>query len=327
MAPNSIHDPSRDYTLHPTFAQLSAAQQISSTKPAITAIAAGAHYTAALYSDGLVRVCGVSRDISWFEPNWEGICAIFPGEDCLYAKNRDGILSQLSFIKLDKNIPLSSVYGYKRIKLNHFSEAIEIHERSRFFPCFSEHPRLRSIEKDRFGLLEDGTVFTRFPDENRLVSHWSGITAVAAGAHHYFALTGAGELLCAGDRRYKVMQEAHGWRNITAIAAGAEHLIGLRENGTVIAAGRSNERQCSTDGWYDIAAIAARSNHTIGLRKNGSVVAIGDNTHGQCSVGAWSNIVSVATSACHTVGLRADGTLVAVGDNTYGQCSVHHLMR
>lgn len=327
MAPHSSHDPSRDYTRYPTFAKLPADQTVFSAKPVITAIAAGEHYTAALYSDGLVRVCGVSDDISWFEPNWEEICAIFPGQNCLYAKNREGILSKLSFYNMKEEMPLSSLYCFKRIKLNWFSEAIELHERPHFPPFFKEQPRLHAIADGMIGLRGDGTVFARYSEDDRLVSHWSGITAVAAGARHYFALTEAGEVLCAGDRRYKVMQEAQGWRDIAAIAAGAEHLVGLRKNGTVIAAGRSSEHQCSTDGWYDITAIAAGYFHTVGLRKNGSVIAVGDNTFGQCDVQSWTGIIAIAASSSHTVGLCADGTLVAAGDNTSGQCRVHHLMR
>ena len=58
MAPNSIPDPSRDYTLHPTFAQLSAAQPVFSAKPAITAIAACGNHPIGLRKNGSVVAVG-----------------------------------------------------------------------------------------------------------------------------------------------------------------------------------------------------------------------------------------------------------------------------
>ena len=327
MSPCSRHDPSRDYIHYPTFSKLNLPQRQLSEKPVITAIVAGEQYTAALYSDGLVRVCGVSADIFWLEPNWDGIRAIFPGKDCLYAINQEGAPLELSFFRVDGNMPLLSLYRYRRIHPIGFSSAIELHARPYRASVFSEYSRVQSIAAGRFGLLEDGTVFTRDPSDNGLVRYWSGITSITAGTQHYFGLTRYGTVLCAGDRRYKVMKEAHLWNNITAIAAGAEHLVGLRKDGTVMAAGRSGEKQCSVEGWYDITAIAAGGNHTIGLRKNGSVTAVGDNTHGQCSIGSWSSMVAIATSSSHTVGLRADGSLAAVGDNRHGQCDVSYLIR
>lgn len=100
------------------------------------------------------------------------------------------------------------------------------------------------------GLKSDGTVvvaskYIGAPD-------WQDIVAIAAG-FHLVGLKADGTVVTVLD---KDNRNVSGWRDIVAIAAGKRHTVGLKADGTVVAAGENKDGQCNVSDWRGIGPVS-----------------------------------------------------------------------
>jgi len=161
----------------------------------------------------------------------------------------------------------------------------------------------------------------------------SGVTAIAAGVFHSFALKDDGTVVawgCAGAD-WGQCSVPDGLSGVTAIAAGRFHSLALRADGTVVAWGcgaGGDYGQCSVpSGLAGVTAISAGTWHSLALKADGTVVAWGCNVfytdYGQCTTSSLSGATAIAAGTYHSLALKGDGTVTATTCSTgQGQCDV-----
>lgn len=174
------------------------------------------------------------------------------------------------------------------------------------------------------GLRRDGSLLFEGSDhagQQHAVRHWSGITAVSAGAQHIVGLFADGTVRAAGENAAEQCN-VQNWTDITAIAAGAFHTVGLRKDGTVCAIGNNNRNQCNVQDWTDIISIAAGHFHTVGLCKDGTVKVAGATDDKQYKVENWCSITAIAATSNGAVGLRTNGTVCYAGEYLCGSYEI-----
>jgi len=132
---------------------------------------------------------------------------------------------------------------------------------------------------------------------------------------------------------------------VTFVAAGAYHSFAIDESGTIWAWGKNDYGQLGlghnqdyifspvmAHQLLDIRAIAGGTNHSLALRSDGSVWAWGNNDYGQLGnnrtepslvpvpvIGLTSGIRAIAAGDSYSLALASDGTIWAWGKNDNGQ--------
>ncbi len=157
----------------------------------------------------------------------------------------------------------------------------------------------------------------------------TGVSAIAVSDNHALALKSGGTVVVWGYNDYGQAAVPPGLSDVIAIAAGLEHSVALANDGKVVAWGDNTYGQTIVPtGLSGVIAIAAGDHHTVALTKEGTVVAWGDNASGQTIVPTGlSGVIAIAAGALHTVALKSDGTVIAWGHNFDGQTSVPQGLR
>jgi len=181
----------------------------------------------------------------------------------------------------------------------------------------------------------------------------SGVTAVAAGQTHAFALQGPtkawgwgnnskGQLTVSPNTSRSTPTPIDSLAGASALAAGSMFTVALFPPGTVKTAGANaygqlgngtvtDSRSLVSTGLNDVARIDAGGSHALALATNGTVWAWGRNVEGQLGDGTTTNrstptqvpgltdVVSIAAGWNHSLALKSDGTVWAWGYNSTGQ--------
>ena len=264
----------------------------------ITAIAAGACHTVALYSDGQVRAVGDGTKTQCHVHRWENITAIAAGNFHTVGLRRNG------------TVVATGSNSNGQCNVHTWTDVVAIAAGATF----------------TVGLHKDGSLLIAGSNYGKYETlQMRRLKAIAAGSTFIVGLRTDGAVVTT-HLSVTTRSAVGSWTDITAIAAGNGHIIGLSRSGYPVAAGETGYGQCLVN-WPDIQSIAAGHNHTVALRKDGTTVAAGHNLMRQCTVGGWRDIVALAAGQYHTVGLKANGSLVATGDNKHGQCDVAALHR
>lgn len=217
-------------------------------------------------------------------------------------------------------------------------------------------------------LKEDGTVYTwgansygqlgnRYADNAfdipQLLSSFTDVKAVAAGAYHTVALKEDGTVYAWGANSYGQLGNGEtanlntptlipGLSDVIAIAAGANHTIALKSDGTVWAWGANSSGQLGigtiasqktpvqVTGLTGITGIAAGANHTIAWNDTkcytwgqNSAYQLGDGTNvnkqSPVLLEGLGGIQAADGGTQHTIVVKMDGSLAAWGSNSAGQ--------
>jgi alpha-tubulin suppressor-like RCC1 family protein len=142
---------------------------------------------------------------------------------------------------------------------------------------------------------------------------------------------------------------SQGLSGVTAIAAGADHSFALLSTGTVVAWGTGlgngttetsdvpvavcavGETAPCANHLGGVTAIAGGEIHSLALLSSGTVVAWGGNSEGQLGNGNTTNstvpvevkglsgVVAVSAGGEHSLALLSNGTVMAWGSNGFGQ--------
>ena len=209
------------------------------------------------------------------------------------------------------------------------------------------------------GALGDGTTITSSTPVN-VTGLGSGVRAVATGALHTCAVTGAGGAKCWGNNLFGQLGTGAGTDHTTpvdvvsltsgvrAIAAGYGHTCALTESGGVKCWGDNEAGQLGDGTTTDrltpvdvaglssgVRAIAVGGGHTCALTDSGAVKCWGDNYYGQLGDGTTtgrltpvdvpglnSRVRALAGGGFHTCALLETGGLTCWGDNHTGQMGV-----
>jgi hypothetical protein len=179
----------------------------------------------------------------------------------------------------------------------------------------------------------------------------SGVSAVAAGDYHSFAVTSDTGLWAWGSNfvgqlgdgsttdqhRPKLIMD-----NVAEAAGGNSHTLARKSDGSLWAWGYNWYGQLGdgTSGpgsnhsspvfvMNGVTAIAAGSVHSLALKTDGSLWAWGSNLAGQLGDGTTeqrtrpvqvlTGVIAMSTAYYHSLALKNDGSLWAWGSNVYGQ--------
>jgi alpha-tubulin suppressor-like RCC1 family protein len=211
------------------------------------------------------------------------------------------------------------------------------------------------------GQLGDGD--TEESEAPVMVKGLTGVTAIAAGGEHSLALTTDGKVMAwgeglhgqLGDGKDKTSYQPVQVQGITsakAIAAGGEQSLAVLANGTVKAWGANgvgqlgnsvveeedeegetvSEVPVAVEGVSGATAVAAGARFSLALLGSGSVMAWGEDRAGQLgdgsvtrseetpiAVSGLSTAVTIAANGQHSLALLGDGTVMAWGENKYGE--------
>ena len=154
--------------------------------------------------------------------------------------------------------------------------------------------------KHTVGLRADGTVVATGENEKGQcnVSDWKDIVAVAAGEYLTIGLKADGTVVTTPSSNMM-----H-WKDIVAVAPP----VGLKADGTVVTTESKWQNEVSK--WRDIVSIAVGDYYVVGLKADGTVVAAGQNVSGGSDVQNWHDIVAIDAGEFHTIGLQVDGQVV-----------------
>ena len=198
-----------------------------------------------------------------------------------------------------------------------------------------------------WGQLGDGsTMYSHTP-----VQVLTGVTAIAAGAEHTLAIKTGGSLWAWGWNVYGQLgvgtkdgtqhpTPVQVLTGVAAVAAGHSHSLALRIDGTLWAWGHNGGYGqlgdgTQTDRYFPVQvmsavrAVGAGWYHTLAIKTDGSLWAWGDNEFGQIGDGTQTNraspvqvlngVAAVAGGWNHTLAIKTDGRLWAWGLNGYGE--------
>lgn len=133
-------------------------------------------------------------------------------------------------------------------------------------------------------------------------------TAVAAGYWHSVAIRSDGALVSWGDDSYGQISGTPTGTYV-AVAAGAYFSVAISSSGSLVSWGRDNYGQVSlkpTTGVY--VAVAAGLDWAVAVKSDGSLVAWGRETHGELTQRpTGGGFVAVAAGEDHALALRASG--------------------
>jgi alpha-tubulin suppressor-like RCC1 family protein len=152
-------------------------------------------------------------------------------------------------------------------------------------------------------------------------SDLTGVTQVACGNSHTYALKNDGSLVGWGyndDGQINTPSNATG---VTQVACGRYHTYALKNDGSLVGWGYNDDGQINTPSdATGVTQVACGWYHTYALKNDGTLVGWGRNYEGQ--INTPSNATGVTQVACgerHTYALKNDGTLVGWGYNDYRQ--------
>jgi alpha-tubulin suppressor-like RCC1 family protein len=187
------------------------------------------------------------------------------------------------------------------------------------------------------------------------VGFLTGITSIAGGGYHSFALKNDGTVWAWGRNNHGQLGvgdtigrstpvQVSGLTNVIAIAGnGWTHCLALKSDSTVWAWGQNYFGQLgvgdTTDRWLPtqvsgltgIVAIAEGAGHSLALKKDGTVWAwgynifgqLGDSTtidkHSPVKVNNLSGVIAIAGGAAHSLALKNNGTVWTWEFNNLGQ--------
>jgi len=143
--------------------------------------------------------------------------------------------------------------------------------------------------------------------------------AVAAGAHHGYAIRADGSLVSWGnDAGGQVSNTPEGNDFIAIADQGSYGSIALRKDGSIVCWGDMPDAPPGNDYVFVVGAADAG----IALKSDGSLVGWGKGFYETSNVPPGNDFVQVTADAYHALALKRDGTIVAWGLNNYGQCDV-----
>ncbi|NBX26549.1 MAG: hypothetical protein EBQ99_10990, partial [Planctomycetes bacterium] len=149
----------------------------------------------------------------------------------------------------------------------------------------------------------------------------TGVTQVACGGYHTYALKGDGTLVGWGTNGSGQTSTPANLNNVTQVACGASYTYALKNNGTLLGWGYNDYGQTNTPAdLNNVTQVACGYAHTYALKGDGTLVGWGYNGNGETNTPAnLNNVTQVACGYAHTYALKGDGTLVGWGSNYYGQ--------
>jgi hypothetical protein len=155
--------------------------------------------------------------------------------------------------------------------------------------------------------------------ETNTPSNLRGVTQVACGYGHTYALKNNGTLVGWGDN--SLCNTPSNLSGVTQVSCGGAHTYALKNDGTLVGWGFNNNGELNTpSNLSGVTQVACGHLHTYALKNNGTLVGWGWNYYGQTNTP--SNATGVKQVACgfhHTYALKSDGTLVGWGYNEFGQ--------
>jgi len=150
-----------------------------------------------------------------------------------------------------------------------------------------------------------------------------GVTQVASGYRHTYALRNDGTLIGWGYNGFGQINTPINATSVTQVACGDYHTYALKSDGTLVGWGANDDGQINTpSNATAITQVACGYGHTHALKNDGTLVGWGYNGFGQ--INTPSNATGVTQVACgeyHSYALKNDGTLVGWGYNGFGQIS------
>ena len=216
-------------------------------------------------------------------------------------------------------------------------------------------------------LKQDGTVWTWGNNEYgqcgngtgsqyrnlTLVDGIDGITDIAAGFGHCYALKSDGTVWAWGLNNYgqlgngtnkdsSVPVEVIGLTGVTAISSGNSYGLAIRYDGTLWAWGYNANGELGDNSFTDrtipvqvvgltgITSITSGDWHNLAIKSNGTLWNWGYNSGGQVygtssssavpiKVDCLTGVTAAAGGYCHSLAIKSDGTVMTWGVNSYGQ--------
>ncbi len=221
----------------------------------VISISASGDLTAAVRSDGTVLTCGRPQcDTS----KWTDIAAISVGKGSILGLRKDGTVVHTSAYLSRNKHNLSGWRNITGVTSRDYSSS--------------------------FGIQKDGSVVAVTPNntEQRQISNWKNITALAVTSRSIYGLTKNGNVRSASPYANTDISQ---WQDIQAIAVQFISLYGLKKDGTVVTTNKDLRPIVSK--WQNVVAIDAGTSHVAALLQDGTVTAVGDNPYGECNVSRW----------------------------------------
>ena len=152
-------------------------------------------------------------------------------------------------------------------------------------------------------------------------SNATGVTQVACGGYHTYALKNDGTLVGWGYNYNGETSTPSNLTGVTQVACGYEHTYALKNDGTLVGWGWDGYGQINTpSNATNVTEVACGYSHTYALKNDGTLVGWGWNGYGQINTRSnATNVTEIACGALHTYALKNDGTLVGWGYNGEGQ--------
>jgi len=249
-------------------------------------IAAGAHHTVGLNSDGTVTATGRNDEGQCNVDELEDIVAIDAGYYHTVALNSDGTVTATG-----RNI----------------EGQCEVDD-------WSEVAAIAAGAYSTYGLLMDGTVVSTglvYSETDELsdikyinAGSYAGVFLDINGTiyvtHQSLYISDEGAIEADIFTGYVVALMPNGtvssnltytdeWEDIVTISAGAKVILGIKSDGTTEAY-FFRERDKVMLEYDNVAAVSAGGGHSVIVLSDGSVVAFGENGSGQCNVNNWDLI-------------------------------------
>jgi len=152
-------------------------------------------------------------------------------------------------------------------------------------------------------------------------SDLTGVTQVACGWYHYYALKNDGTLVGWGGNDFGQINTPSNLTGVTQVACGFRHTYALKNDGTLVGWGWNEYGQINTPvNLRGATRVDCGGYHTYALKNDGTLVGWGWNEVGQINTPSnANNITQFDCGDAHTYVLKGDGTLVGWGYNYFGQ--------